>query len=154
MGKIHTFVFNSSASSLTPAGNVFNCDWSRLNRNKKYIARFTFVSASFVYAGATIPNIFMDLGSSNVQLCPAGGGTPYNCNFLGVAFPWVGGANVYLNSGITDNPQIWLDCPPSNNQVLIQIMTSAQGASTLFAPTFLYCLTLSLEEQDYNHNAT
>ena len=148
MGKSYNFVFNSSASSLTSAGHVYSCDWSRLNKNKKYEARFTFISQGFGNLGSTIPQIFMDLGCSSSQIVPTGGGSPYTSFYLGFPSPWQYNGGVYISSGIQDNPPIYLNSPPTSNQVLIQILNTAVGSTSKFTIFNLYTLILYLEEQD------
>ena len=152
MGKSYVFVFNSAYSTAVTTGITYNCDWSRLDRSKKYKANFTFLSANVLALNASVANIFVDLGSCTSQICPSGTQLAYMCSYLGVIKPQqltgTAGANTYFYAGINDNPPIWLDAPPSNNQVFIQIHTNALGAMTDFAPAPpLYTLTLYLEEQ-------
>lgn len=152
MGKSHVFVFNSQYSLLSTVGCQFNVDWSRLDRSKRYKAMFTFLSANVIGLNAVVANIFMDLGSSTTQICSTNS-TSYMSFYLGNIKPQqlVGttGANTYYYAGITDNVPIWLDRPPSNNQVFIQIHTNSVEGMTNFTPAPpLYTLALYLEEQD------
>ena len=155
MGKSHVYVFNSSPATLqATGGNRFNCDFSRLDRTKKYLARFSFIAASLANGGGSVISVFMDLGSStNSTPLALATKSVRNCNYIGGIVPQkysgIGGKESLFCATYLDNTPIWLDSPPTQNQVLIQTKTSANGGGEVnTGPLPIYTLALYLEEQD------
>ena len=132
--EIFNIVFNSEIGTGVTPNEQFYFDWSRLP-NQPYYVSFTFTSANTTLTNTYVANIFVDLGCSNTFLAsPATANNSYNSMYLGSLRVSGTGASNYLMASEPDNPPIYLNCRPSNNNINIQIHENLITQMTDYAP--------------------
>ena len=132
--QIFNIVLNSDVGTGITQNSNFFFDWSRIP-DVPYHVSFSFTSAVATLTNTTVANIFVDLGCSNTFLAgPSSGFNAYNSMYLGSLTPSGTGANNYLWSAETDNPPIYLNGRPTNNNIQVQIHQNIITQMTDYTP--------------------
>jgi hypothetical protein len=151
MPRKWNFVLNSAvgtASGLAGVDESFFIDWSRLP-NKPYNLTFTFFTSGTNVLITPLINIFVDLGqhsqlavsSLDSQVCGRVG-------YLGRLIWSGGGVNNNFRAALTDNPPLYLDGRPTNNNVRVEMLKNDGTYGLYGAVIGSYTLQLCLEEVD------
>jgi len=147
MGRIFTVVFNSDiATATTSVSEIFYYDWGQLPQGE-YKVSFSFVSGIATLTNVYCANIFVDLGQ-DVSLATSNGKV-IRSGYLGSLRYSSTGASSTLFASVNDNPPLYLMNRPSNNMVLIQVLSNSSTTGTDYSPVpASYTLCLSLELMD------
>jgi hypothetical protein len=112
----------------------FFFDWSRMP-DVPYHVSFSFTSAVAILSNTTVANIFVDLGCSNTFLAGSSSGdNALNSMYLGSLTATGTGANNYLVCSESDNPSIYLNGRPTNNNIVVQIHQNNITQMTDYSP--------------------
>jgi len=148
MGKqIFNFIFNSEIGTGATTSENFFFDWSRIP-DVPYTVSFSFTSAIATLTNTAVPNVFVDLGQSNTFIVmPQNATLSQQSNYLGSLRPSGTGASQYLMSAEPDNPPLYLNGRPTNNNILISIKTNGIYQTVDITPAPVkYTLSLCLKE--------
>ena len=154
--RIYNFCLNSNFGGNTPAtSSTFFVDWSIMPEGE-YKVSFTFTSAITAtdLGNTTNAVIYLDLGQASTSIIEpsaALSANTYRGGFLGCLRP-TSYANAtdfvtYLYADTVSNPPVYILNRPRNNNVSVDIHTSATSTTTNFSPIGAYILTLSFEYQ-------
>ena len=147
--QIFNIVLNSDLGAGPTQNSSFFFDWSRIP-DVPYHVSFSFFSAVATLTNTTVANIFVDLGCSNTFLAgPYSLNIAYNSMYLGSLKPSGTGASNYLMSAESDNPPIYLNGRPTNNNVVVQIHQNINTQMTDYLPApvkYTLCLCLRAVE--------
>ena len=162
MGKIHTFVINSSSgtnqlytdnagtSTMDLRSNGYFIDWSLLPESK-YKMNFTFSSSAHSALLNHCVLLYCDMAQFNTTFAqPINSvlNTRLNYSFIGYAQLSLISAKCFLYADVNTNQPLYLENRPSNNQFIVYILNNdlnrtAYEETTLFVD---YNLVLTLEE--------
>jgi hypothetical protein len=147
MGRIYTVLFQGINSSEAPSRTVFYYDWGQLP-DGQYKVTFSFSSPVQTVSGASVANIFMDLGGFSPIATVNGNQT--RIGYLGSLKYSAVGANQYLYASADDNPPLYLNTRPYNNTVKINVYENIYPTENveynLSNNQFTLCLSLELLE--------
>ena len=138
---------------------ISSSDWSVLPEGE-YKVSFTFTSA---IAGTDIGNttnevVYLDLGQASTSIIESSlalSANTYRGGFLGCLRPtsYTTGTTsatdfiTFLYANTNTNPPVYLLSRPRNNNISVDIHTSATSTTTNYSPIGAYVLTLSFELQ-------
>ena len=142
MGRIYNVVFEGTNAPETASSKVYYYDWGVLP-DGQYKVTFSFSSRIQTLTNTTVANIFMDLGQFLPQ-ATVNGSTP-RIDYLGSLKYSGTGTNQFLFAGVTDNPPIYLNTRPMNNNVHILIQNNTVAEQTYGIVNDAYTLCLSFE---------
>ena len=140
--EIYNIIFNSDIGTGATPNELFFFDWSRLPGQPYYVS-FTFTSSVANLTNTSVCNIFLDLGCCTTFLASsATSNTSFNSMYLGSLRVSGTGASNYLMASEPDNPPIYLNCRPSNNNITIQIHENliTQATSSIVIIPFIDCV--------------
>jgi hypothetical protein len=154
--RIYNFCLNSNfGGNTTITSSTFFVDWSIMPEGE-YKVSFTFTSAITAtdLGNTTNAVIYLDLGqasSSIIEPSSALSKNTYRGGFLGclrqTSYAIAADYVTYLYADTVTNPPIYILNRPRNNNVSVDINTSATSTTTNFSPIGAYVLTLSFEYQ-------
>ena len=154
--RIYNFCLNSNFGGNTPAtSSTFFIDWSVLPEGE-YKVSFTFTSAiTATDLGNTVNAVlYLDLGQAStsiIEASAANANNTYRGGFLGclrqTSYSVSADYVTFLYADTNTNPPVYILTRPRNNNVSVDINTSATTTTTNFTPIGAYVLTLSFELQ-------
>ena len=147
MGKIFNILLNSDAGIGTAVNSkTYYFDWNRLPEGK-YKVEFAFQSGVSTITSNFQPSLYINFGSGSNNFVISSVNSNYNPNFIGIIHS-IASSNLYFATRTTNYP-IDLDCRPSNNTFIVQLLNNA-NPPTIYttAPPSKYSLTLSFILQD------
>ena len=118
MGRIYTVVFEGANSGEAPPRTEFFYDWGVMPSGR-YRVTFSFSSIVQTITGTSVPNIYIDLGQFTPQAVV--NGNQQRIGYLGSLKYSAVGTNQYLYAKVDDNPPLYLNTRPYNNNVIINI---------------------------------
>ena len=148
---------NNALNGSTTQKATYFVDWrALLNPYKKYYCHFVYLGGLNEWDGTKIATIYANFNTKNIQ--PANGSTS-STQLMGVLMPVAiahgANASVILQSLDNTNLPIYLETPPSNNNLVISIFDNAatpepyvDTASPTPAMPAAYVLTLRFTEVD------
>lgn len=155
MGKTYNLILNSANSTNKTTNNdvIYYVDWGFLPNNTKLKVSFNFHSQDITdLLGDSITQLIAYLDGSPTTYTTVNNLMTYSQSLsLGVLHPQqvaaTGAAKNILQTDWFDNPNVFLQSKPTNNQLRIQLQTLA-GATTAFtfAAGAQYILIIQFEE--------
>lgn len=156
MGKTYNLILNSANSTNKTNNNdvTYNIEWGFLPSNKQFKVSFNFFSQSITnLLGDSVTQLVVYLDGSPTTYKTTNNAMSFSQSLsLGILYPGVvatGVAKYILRTDWFDNPNVYLQSKPTNNQLRVQLQTLL-GTTTAFVfdAGSEYILNLQFEEID------